>query len=191
MSGGSYDYLYGSDFEDLVSRRREALERMVDRLEGLDEAAFPGVTAAAADSRRLMLQLDSWAVHAEAQVDRLGSIWHAVEWWDSCDSGPDDVRQALQRFIDPEPGDGRVRLPRGVERRIAPLEYSASCWFCQWRGRGSYPLVEDAAMAVASHQEDCPRRCPERVDLGEHRCDLFAGHSDRHAHGDGPFSKAL
>jgi hypothetical protein len=100
MSGGSYNYLaHACDLEDLLAKRTE-LESMADRLAGLSEAEFPGAAAAERLTRSLLLRVQLWAAHADASTGLLAGVWKAVEWWDSADSGPDNVRGALAKMLD-------------------------------------------------------------------------------------------
>lgn len=102
MSGGSFDYLCHSwDLSDLFGKRR-ALEEMSVRLAGLDEQEFPGAKAAAVATERLRVQLQVMETHVETHIELLRATWQAVEWWDSCDWGPDDVRKALTALVAPK-----------------------------------------------------------------------------------------
>lgn len=99
MSGGSYNYLTGAlDLEDLIHKQRD-LEAMANRLETLSEIEFPGSTAAARLTRDLLLKLQLWDAHASATISLVSGVWHDVEWWDSNDYGPDQVRDGLQKFL--------------------------------------------------------------------------------------------
>jgi hypothetical protein len=82
MSGGSYDYLYWQVGE--LGGRREELERMAVRLEGLPFAA-----AAAVATRRILESISD---------EKLAEVWRAVEWWDSGDYGESQVRQAVAEY---------------------------------------------------------------------------------------------
>jgi hypothetical protein len=93
MSGGSYDYLcYAFDLDALLGKRR-ALEQMADRLEGLGYAQD-----AAKETRQLIHMLNQAESKIMACVDRLADVWKAVEWWDSCDSSEDDLKEALKEY---------------------------------------------------------------------------------------------
>lgn len=95
MSGGSYNYL-GSicydDLEELLGKEAE-LRQMADRLAGLDYAQD-----AARETEELLVMLRQWQTRAEVRVKRLVGVWHAVEWWDSCDWSEEQVRQALAKY---------------------------------------------------------------------------------------------
>jgi hypothetical protein len=99
VSGGSYNYLTGvMDLEDLLHKRID-LKDMAERLEGLDESEFPGSTAAAQATRELQVLLTAWETHAETRIGLLKGVWHDVEWWDSNDYGPDQVKTGLLKFL--------------------------------------------------------------------------------------------
>lgn len=103
MSGGSYNYFYGvMDLEDLLNKRRDLIE-MAERLEGLSEVEFPGCTAAAHMTRSLLLKLQMWDTHATATINLLSGVWHDIEWWDSGDYGPSQVREGLDKLLSPTP----------------------------------------------------------------------------------------
>jgi hypothetical protein len=99
MSGGSYNYLSSAlDLEDLLTKF-EDLERMADRLAGLSEVEFPGAHAAAQMTRELLVLMNLWTSHAIIMAKLLRGVWHDVEWWDSNDYGPDQVRDVLQKLL--------------------------------------------------------------------------------------------
>lgn len=93
MSGGSYGYLYrDQELGDLLGRQDD-LRRMADRLAGLGDAAD-----AAAETEELLVMLRQWQIRAEVRARRLADVWHAIEWWDSGDSGENRVREALAAY---------------------------------------------------------------------------------------------
>jgi hypothetical protein len=95
MSGGSYDYAcFARELDELLGHVHN-LEALRDRLAGL-----PYARAAAVETERLVAKLRSWEVQARVAAERLGPVWHAVEWWDSCDSGEDRVREAVENFLE-------------------------------------------------------------------------------------------
>lgn len=99
MSGGSYNYLSSAlDLEDLLGKTEE-LGQMADRLEGLSEVDFPGAGAAGAMTRELLLKIKLWESHASISTALLRGVWHDVEWWDSNDYGPDEVRAGLDNLL--------------------------------------------------------------------------------------------
>lgn len=102
MSGGSYNYLaYARDLDDLLNKRRD-LEAMANRLETLSEVEFPGAHAAGRMTRELLVKLELWESHASITATLLGDVWKGIEWWDSCDWGPDQVREELDKLLGKE-----------------------------------------------------------------------------------------
>lgn len=93
MSGGSYDYLYAKvedglftgDYTDGLYH----LERMAERLEGLDWCSEIG-----RDVRALIKR----AQQIDAELTRFRDVFHAVEWWDSGDWTESDVREAVAKY---------------------------------------------------------------------------------------------
>lgn len=93
MSGGSYNYLCDAqDLEDLHNRRHD-LRDMADRLAGLGYAQD-----AAAETEELLVLFQQWEIRASVRLKRLADVWKAIEWWDSCDSSEDRVREALAAY---------------------------------------------------------------------------------------------
>lgn len=141
MSGGSYNYLcYNTELDELAVRERDLLE-MADRLAGLSEADFPGVTAAAKMTAGVIADLRIWRLHLTAAADRLSPVWKAVEWWDSSDSGPDGVRRALEAFVTPPPAEadgprcpalvpfgGGVQCDKFAGHAVDDTEYGGHAW---------------------------------------------------------------
>lgn len=101
MSGGSYDYASLTNDLDEAVRHRENLVRLGERLAELPEQEFPGAAAAGQQTLALIARLDLWDAHVRASASVLQPVWHAVEWWDSNDWGPDQVRQALTEALQP------------------------------------------------------------------------------------------
>jgi hypothetical protein len=106
MSGGSYNYLCGAlDLEDLLNKIGD-LEAMADRLESLPEKDFPGAGAAGKMTRELLVKINLWNSHANVTAALLSDVWKSVEWWDSCDWGPDAVRDGLEKLLNGESREG-------------------------------------------------------------------------------------
>lgn len=97
MSGGSYNYLCYKDIEDLFPWGGN-LEQMADRLAGLGYAED-----AAKETVALILRMRQFQVWGDSMIDRLGPVWKAVEWWDSCDSSEDRVKEALAEYRGEKP----------------------------------------------------------------------------------------
>lgn len=92
MSGGSYDYLFVKDADNLAEHEN-VLEQMADRLAGLGYAED-----AARETHETLLLLRQARVRLQARIDRLSGIWRAVEWWDSGDSGPSYLDEVLSQY---------------------------------------------------------------------------------------------
>lgn len=92
MSGGSYDYLYVKDASDLFVNPGE-LAAMATRLSTLGYA-----DDAAADAHDLLAIVRTQKVRVEAAQSRLYGVFHAVEWWDSGDSGEENVHAELAKY---------------------------------------------------------------------------------------------
>jgi hypothetical protein len=92
MSGGSYEYLCWKQPRELLAKQ-DAVQQMADRLAGLGYARD-----AAKETQAFLLTLRQFENRIEAMQDRLSDVWHAVEWWDSGDSGEDGVRAALAKY---------------------------------------------------------------------------------------------
>lgn len=103
MSGGSFNYLYCATLLD----RQGDLEAMAQTL-----AAFPGGQRAAAMTQAI--------VDDTQRAERaLSDVWHAVEWWQSCDYGPEQVAEELSAF-NAAHGEGVVwhRFPCGCSMQL-------------------------------------------------------------------------
>lgn len=115
MSGGSYNYLCGAqDLEDLLNKQRD-LEEMANRLETLSEVEFPGAGAAGKMTRELLVKIELWKSNAAITAGLLSDVWKSIEWWDSCDWGPDAVREALQKLLSPPELDIKARFEQMSE----------------------------------------------------------------------------
>lgn len=100
MSGGSYDYLcYVEDLQDLLNKRR-ALEEMAERLGTMNDKEFPGVTAVASETYRIITFLQLWDTHISARIDILKPVWKAVEWRDSYDWSDKEIIEALKSCLE-------------------------------------------------------------------------------------------
>ncbi len=92
MSGGSYNYLCHADVEELMSKTHD-MQEMADRLAGLGYAQD-----AAKETQDLLLTVREYENRIQAMKERLEGVWKAVEWWDSCDSGEDSLKSALDEY---------------------------------------------------------------------------------------------
>jgi hypothetical protein len=96
MSGGSYNYLFAKDADDLLQSAGD-LREMANRLVGLGYAED-----AATETEELVTIVNQFRVRAQVRMHRLAAVWHAVEWWDSCDAGEEGVKDALAAYREGE-----------------------------------------------------------------------------------------
>jgi len=93
MSGGSYDYLCWKDADQLINST-DTIQEMADRLAGLGYAEH-----AAYETQQILLTIRQFRNRIEAMRDKLMPVWHAIEWWDSCDWGEDQVKEAIEEYM--------------------------------------------------------------------------------------------
>ncbi|NEW33866.1 hypothetical protein GV791_15025 [Nocardia cyriacigeorgica] len=91
MSGGSYDYLYRAEPDDLM-RRGSDLAAMRERLTEL------GLKDVAAEVRKVEAQIQAYRDAVTERMERIGDVLQAVEWFDSNDWSEDQVREAVDRY---------------------------------------------------------------------------------------------
>jgi hypothetical protein len=93
MSGGSWYYLYSWDIGKVLDNP-EPLAGMATRLMALNEPV----------ASRLMedyyLLVKTCKMRLEARHAHLRDIMHALEWHDSYDIGPEQLRQDIQKTLD-------------------------------------------------------------------------------------------
>ncbi len=92
MSGGSYNYLFVKSAQELHEYEQE-LESMAARLAGLGYAED-----AARETEETLLILRQAHIRLQTRIDRLTHVWRSIEWWDSRDSGEENVQAALARY---------------------------------------------------------------------------------------------
>lgn len=96
MSGGSFNYLYCKDADDLL-HQRDDLQAMYDELTGL-----PYATKAAGQTFAVIELLNRFEREAQALLTNdLQEVWKAVEWWKSCDASEDFVRRTIEKQEQP------------------------------------------------------------------------------------------
>jgi hypothetical protein len=93
VSGGSYNYLFAKDCDMGLFTMEAEIEQMAERLAGLGYAED-----AARETEEVLLIIRQAKVRIETRQERLRNIWHAVEWWDSADSGEDRVQEAIAAY---------------------------------------------------------------------------------------------
>lgn len=93
MSGGSFNYLCHVDAGELLGRS-EDLEHMASELRALGY-----------DAREIATRTESLLKlreHIAAEIEALSSVWHAVEWWRSCDWSREQVFVAIGEYRERE-----------------------------------------------------------------------------------------
>jgi hypothetical protein len=75
MSGGSYNYLCNKDAGNIADHL-DSVREMANRLEGINPDGH-----AAADTYEVIAIVNA----LDFAITRMYSVWHAVEWRDSCD----------------------------------------------------------------------------------------------------------
>ena len=93
MSGGSWDYLYSKDIDDLMQGSDiELLEEMADYL---NQNGYEDV---AKDTRRLVEYIKSAKIRVETLFEMLSPVFKAVEWYCSGDWGKDRVGKVIEEY---------------------------------------------------------------------------------------------
>lgn len=93
MSGGSWNYLYTKEIDDLMQYSNiETLEEMADYL---NQNRYEDV---AKDTRRLVEYIKSAKIRVGTLFEILGPVFKAVEWYCSGDWGKDRVGRAIEEY---------------------------------------------------------------------------------------------
>jgi hypothetical protein len=93
MSGGSWNYLYCKDVDELMNgSSTELLQDMVDRL---NSAGFKDV---AKDTQRLVEYIKSASIRIETLFEVLSPVFKAVEWFDSGDWGEETLNNEILKY---------------------------------------------------------------------------------------------
>lgn len=91
MSGGSYDYLYCKEPEELFSR--------VEYIEDMSELALRlGYKDIALDLTRLAEYIKSANIRVSVLHTQLRGVMHDLEWYDSCDIGEDTLKEHIEKY---------------------------------------------------------------------------------------------
>lgn len=102
MSGGSFNYASAaSDLEDLVDKQTD-VHRLADELVRLAASKMPEASGAADEALTLLADLRAFEIRTKVHLRRLRPVFHAIEWWRSCDWGEEDVRKAVASYNSPE-----------------------------------------------------------------------------------------
>lgn len=93
MSGGSWNYLYNKDIDELMNgSSTEILQDMADRL---NSAGFEDV---AKDTQRLVEYIKSASIRIETLFETLSPVFKAVEWFDSGDWGEETLNNEVLKY---------------------------------------------------------------------------------------------
>lgn len=93
MSGGSWNYLYSKEIDDLMNgSSTELLQDMVDRL---NSAGFKDV---AKDTQRLVEYIKLASIRIETLFETLSPVFKAVEWFDSGDWGEETLNNEILKY---------------------------------------------------------------------------------------------
>lgn len=93
MSGGSWNYLYSKEIDDLMNGpSTELLQDMVDRL---NSAGFKDV---AKDTQRLVEYIKLASIRIETLFETLSPVFKAVEWFDSGDWGEETLNNEILKY---------------------------------------------------------------------------------------------
>jgi hypothetical protein len=140
MSGGSFNYLFMQEGQDLLTRdnAEENVEAMAKQLAGYGQAG----QLAAARTQALLLKLQAYRAalaqmteEIDAGVAEMSAVWKNVEWHQSGDYGKDDVLQALAEH-DRDCLSDENRVDIAVELAVAdaiddvttPIEETGKRW---------------------------------------------------------------
>lgn len=93
MSGGSWNYLYSKEIDDLMQYSNIiTLEEMADYLNK------NGYEDVARDTIRLVEYIKSATIRIEVLHEMLSPVFKAVEWYDSGDYEKDKVEKAIEEY---------------------------------------------------------------------------------------------
>lgn len=91
MSGGSYDYLYCEETENLFNKAHY-IEDMAETLMKM------GYEDVARDMFRLSEYIRSAYIRVDVLSEQLRPIMKAVEWYESNDIGADGLQKAVEKY---------------------------------------------------------------------------------------------
>lgn len=91
MSGGAFNYLCFVEPGDLIGHREE----LQDMAESLDKYGYPDI---AQDTTKLIQKLDEINDLIEQEKEALEDVFHAVEWYESCDYNKEQMIAVLERY---------------------------------------------------------------------------------------------
>lgn len=92
MSGGSFNYLCNQFEPEKLFEYDGELSRMAGLLTTLEHAD------AAGETEDVIAEIAAFRRRVTRRMNRLRDVWHAVEWWQSCDWGVDQVTDAVKTY---------------------------------------------------------------------------------------------
>jgi len=120
MSGGSYDYLYCKECDELFTYSSiRTLEEMESRFLEL------GYEDVAKDFRRLIEYIKSANNRVEVLGGQLNEMMHDIEWYDSGDIGADTLAKKVEKYRQADTPQTEER-PAGCSK-----DWSTSCTSCE------------------------------------------------------------
>lgn len=91
MSGGSFDYLYCKEPEELFNR--------VEYIEDMSEIALKlGYRDIALDLTRLAEYIKSAKIRVTVLQEQLKEVMRSIEWYESADIGEDTLKERFEEY---------------------------------------------------------------------------------------------
>ena len=91
MSGGSFDYLYCKEPEELFEH--------VTYIEEMSEIALKmGYEDIALDLTRLAEYIKSAKIRVTVLQEQLKDVMRDIEWYESCDIGEDSLKERFEKY---------------------------------------------------------------------------------------------
>jgi hypothetical protein len=91
MSGGSFDYLYCKDADQLPEVIQQ-IDHMADALDGMGQHML------AVRTRAVKTRYDEYMEKQQKEMDHLREVWRAIEMWYSCDSDEAGARKVIEEY---------------------------------------------------------------------------------------------
>lgn len=131
MSGGSFNYLYCKDidqlFEDIDAI--DDMEYMAIWLANVGKYHASNVTFEyLAQLKTLKELIETQLNELDQELEKIRPVMKAAEWWYSNDWGEDDFNQAWQNYINGE--NAQENSDSHPQREISPSEYPTSPGGC-------------------------------------------------------------
>lgn len=92
MSGGSFDYLYYKEVDELFEMG-DTIQRMADELAKLGYARD-----VAKDTQEVLQEFRVFRNRLEVAIERLRPVWESMERWRSGDDGEEEFKDVLETY---------------------------------------------------------------------------------------------